>query len=213
MERVKKGGLPPVDVRVEALAAPVAPDVDPKLLSVRPDLTMGSSVRTETRDAAQQCAELSGALWAVRGLLERLAYRLEVQRALVETGRATWVARAAQEVEIALEQVRGAELVRAVDTAPVAVALGLDPEATLSQIAALAPAPWDELLAEHRTALLEATRDLTESAAANRDVLAAGAQAVEDVLSRFTGPTPAATYGPTGARQTDSTRRLFDQST
>jgi hypothetical protein len=202
-----------VAVRVKAIAADAPTLIPPERLRRARELTMGADVRTETRDAAQQCAELSGALWAVRGLLERLAYRLEVQRALVETGRATWVARAAQEVEIALEQVRGAELVRAVDTAPVALALGLDADATLSQIAALAPAPWDDLLAEHRTALLEATRDLTESAAANRDVLAAGAQAVEDVLARFTGPTPAATYGPTGARQADTTRRLFDQST
>ncbi|QGN58032.1 flagellar export chaperone FlgN [Nostocoides sp. HKS02] len=167
----------------------------------------------DTREAAEKCAELSGALWAVRDRLERLAYCVEVQRALVETGRATWVARAAQEVELALEQVRGTELGRAVDTVPAATVLGLDPQASLSQIAALAPAPWDDLLAEHRSALLEVTRDLTESAAANRDLLAAGAQAVEDVLARFSGPAPAGTYGPSGARRTDATSRLFDQST
>ena len=168
---------------------------------------------TDTRGAAEQCAELSAALWAVRDRLERLAYCVEVQRALVETGRTTWVARSAQEVEVALEQLRGAELVRAVDTAPLASTLGLDPDASLSQIATVAPAPWDELLAEHRSALLEVTRDLTESAAASRDVLAVGAQAVEDVLMRLSGPAPAATYGPTGARRSGPTRRLFDQST
>lgn len=168
---------------------------------------------TDNGETAQLCAELSGALWAVRDRLERLAYCVEVQRALVETGRATWVARAAQEVETALEQVRGTELGRAVDTAPVAAVLGLDTDASLSQIAALAPAPWDVLLAEHRSALLEVTRDLTESAAASRDVLAAGAQAVEDVLARFSDPAPAGTYGPTGARTTSPTSRLFDQST
>jgi hypothetical protein len=43
--------------------------------------------------AAMACAELSESLWRVRDLLELLAYRVEVQRALVETGRATWVAR------------------------------------------------------------------------------------------------------------------------
>lgn len=168
---------------------------------------------TDTREAARRCAELSDALWVVRDRLERLAYRVEVQRALVETGRATWVARAAQEVDTALDDVRGTELGRAVDTGPVASALGLDPEASLSHIAALAPPPWDDLLGEHRTALLEVARDLTESAAASRDLLAAGAQAVDDVLAQFSGAAPAGTYGPTGARRTDTTSRLFDQST
>jgi hypothetical protein len=162
--------------------------------------------------APAACAQLSDALWRVRDVLELLAYRVEVQRALVETGRASWVARATREIDDLLEQVRTAELLRAVDTEPAARALGLPSDASLGEIVSAAPEPWDHLLTEHRIALLEATRDLTESAAANRELLSAGARAVEDVLAQFTGPRTATTYSATGTTEPDPTRRLFDQS-
>lgn len=169
-------------------------------------------MKVEQDKAAMACAELSESLWRVRDLLELLAYRVEVQRALVETGRATWVARSTREVDQLLQQIRNAELLRAVETTPAAQALLLADDASLSEIAAAAPAPWDHVIGEHRHALLEATRDLTEAAAANRDLLASGARAVEDVLAQFSGPHTSSTYIASGTPEHDPTRRLFDQS-
>lgn len=74
-------------------------------------------MKVEQDRAAMACAELSESLWRVRDLLELLAYRVEVQRALVETGRATWVARSTRDVDQLLQQIRNAELLRAVETA------------------------------------------------------------------------------------------------
>ncbi len=169
-------------------------------------------IKVETDVAVDACEELSESLWRARELLELLAYRVEVQRALVETGRVSWVARATQEVDDLLARIRAAELLRAVNTVPTAQALGLADTVSLAEIAEAAPAPWDHVLGEHRQALLEATRDLTEAARANRELLAAGAHAVEDVLAQFSGPVAASTYSATGAAEHDSTRRLFDQS-
>lgn len=162
--------------------------------------------------AAMACAELSESLWRVRDLLELLAYRVEVQRALVETGRATWVARSTREVDELLQQIRTAELMRAVETGPAVQALMLPDDASLGEIAAAAPSPWDHVIGEHRHALLGATDDLTQAALANRDLLASGARAIEDVLAQFVGPPTSSTYSASGTPDHDPTRRLFDQS-
>jgi flagellar biosynthesis/type III secretory pathway chaperone len=169
-------------------------------------------MKVDNDKAAMACAELSESLWRVRDLLELLAYRVEVQRALVETGRATWIARSTREVDQLLQQIRTAELMRAIETAPAAQALMLSDDASLGEIAAAAPAPWDHVIAEHRHALLEATSDLTQAALANRDLRANGARAVEDVLAQFSGPHTSSTYSAAGTPEHDPTRRLFDQS-
>ena len=169
-------------------------------------------MKVDNDKAAMACAELSESLWRVRDLLELLAYRVEVQRALVETGRATWIARSTREVDSLLQQIRTAELMRAIETAPAAQSLMLPDDASLGEIAAAAPAPWDHVIGEHRHALLEATSDLTQAALANRDLLANGARAVEDVLAQFSGPHTSSTYSASGTPEHDPTRRLFDQS-
>jgi hypothetical protein len=163
-------------------------------------------------EATQAFADLSAALWRVRELLDLLTYKIEVERALVETGRAPWVPRATQEIERLMNQVREADLLRAIETAPVAEALRLDGRAPLGEIVAAAPEPWDHVLADHQQALLAATRELTEAAEANRQLLAAGYRSVQDTLAQFTGSAAAATYTATGAAVPASERRLFDQS-
>lgn len=60
---------------------------------------------------------LSDVLWRERDLLELLVHRLEVERALLETGRTARIALAARETEDVLEQYRTAELGRAAEAA------------------------------------------------------------------------------------------------
>lgn len=159
------------------------------------------------------CADLSESLWRTRELLESLSYRIEVQRALVETGRSSWLARSTRDVDELITTVRSAELTRAVDLVPLTELLGVAPEATLREIADVVPAPWDQVLAEHRHALSELTGRLTEAALANKELLASSAQAIDEALARFRGSATGSTYTATGTRDRESASRFFDETT
>lgn len=162
--------------------------------------------------ASAELSNLSAALWRIRELLDLLTYRIEVQRALSESGRARWLAHASTEVESLLRRIREAELLHAVEVGPAATALGLPEDASLAQLVAAAPAPWDHLLAEHRQALIDATTELTQSGELNRQLLDAGYQAVQAALVSLAGSTPAQTYSASGEPEHDSSPHLFDQS-
>ncbi len=98
---------------------------------------------------------LSDVLWRERDLLELLVHRLEVERALLETGRTARIALAARETEDVLEQYRTAELGRAAEAAASARALGRPEDASLADLAQAAQGPWGDILHEHRSALRE----------------------------------------------------------
>ncbi len=115
-------------------------------------------------DIAAACADLSESLWRTRELLDVLAYRIEVQRALVETARSGWLARSTREVDDTIATIRSSELARSVDLLPLTEALGLPPQASLRELTEAVPAPWDQVLAEHRHALGEATAALLQAA-------------------------------------------------
>ena len=72
-------------------------------------------------------AEVSSTLWRQRELLELLLFKLEEEQVLLTSGRTRWLARATREVEVVLEEIRRAELLRAVQVDEVAVELGLEP--------------------------------------------------------------------------------------
>ena len=167
----------------------------------------------EGEAAVGACADLSESLWRIRDVLEALAYRIEVQRALVETGRSTWLARSTRDVDDLIATMREAELSRAIDLLPLTEILGLPPEASLRDVAAVAPAPWDHVLAEHRHALAELTTELTAAALANRELLASSASAIDEMLARFRGPNTASTYTASGSPDRDQARHLFDETT
>lgn len=157
-------------------------------------------------------SNLSSGLWRIQELLELLTYRLEVQQILVESGRTRWLGRSTREIELVLAEMREAELLRAVDAQPVCEALGLPLETPLSEIAAAAPPPWDDVLAEHRTALTSASAELQALSRANSDMLEASYKAVQDTLERFNhAPEQADTYTATGSRTSGRSRHLFDQ--
>lgn len=168
---------------------------------------------SEGEAAVGACADLSESLWRIRDVLEALSYRVEVQRALVETGRSTWLARSSRDIDELIASMRAAELSRAVDLVPVTEVLGLPQEATLRDIAAVAPAPWDHVLAEHRHALAELTDELTQAALANRELLASSAAAIDEMLARFRGPQTASTYTASGSPDRGQARHLFDETT
>jgi hypothetical protein len=143
-------------------------------------------------------AELSAVLWRERELLDVLLFKLEEEQLLLAAGRSEWLARATREVEVVLEAIASSELTRAVEVDVVAESLGLPPNSSLGQLSRAAPAPWDELLADHRRCFLELTGRISALAAANRDLITSSRRAVTEALSAIAGPAQPPMYGPSG---------------
>jgi hypothetical protein len=150
-------------------------------------------------------ADISTILWNERELLELLLFKLDEEQLLLAAGRTRWLSRATNEVEIVLERIRQAELVRSVKVDAVAGQLGLDPNPSLGELAAAAPEPWGELFDEHRAAFLALTSEITTLAKANRQLLKRSVQAVEEVLGSLGGE-QLSLYSPNGVTRTRSSR-------
>jgi hypothetical protein len=125
---------------------------------------------------------LSNALWELRELLDLVCYLLTVQRLLATAGEARWLSYSAQQLDVATQQIRRTEIVRAGAADDAAAALGLKPAATLAEIAAAAPVPWDDILGEHRDALRTMAEKVAAARAATEQALRSGADAVTATL-------------------------------
>jgi hypothetical protein len=132
-------------------------------------------------------SEASNILWRQRHLLELLLFKLDVEQTLLASGRLRWLARATAEVELVLDELRATELARAVAIDDLAVALGLAAGCSLRDVAGAAPAPWGDILTEHRTAFLALTDEITVVARANRDLVGHGQRAIAEVLDLVGG--------------------------
>jgi flagellar FlgN protein len=125
---------------------------------------------------------LSRVLWREREMLETLQYHLEVEQLILASGRTRWLGRAAKDVEGVLDQMRRTEVMRAVAADDAAAALGLDPNPSLRDLAERAPAPWDEILSDHRSSFMTMTIEITELADANRDLITSGYRSARETL-------------------------------
>jgi FlgN protein len=126
--------------------------------------------------------DLAAVLWRQRELLERLVYRLECEQLLMAAGRTRFLGQATAEVEVLLDELSVVEVQRAAIADRVAVEAGLDPGASLEEIAAGVQPPWTEVLIEHRHALLTLTAEMSALAETNRHLMAAGLKAVEQAM-------------------------------
>ncbi|MBV9821404.1 MAG: flagellar protein FlgN [Actinobacteria bacterium] len=131
-------------------------------------------------------SEVSTLLWREREALQLLLFKLIEEQLIVSAGQARWLAQANDEVEAALEQLRGTEVLRAAEVDAIADDLGLAAPPTLSELETLAPEPWSTLFAEHRQALLRLVDEVERAAGENRTLLAAGARAVRQTLLSVT---------------------------
>jgi hypothetical protein len=141
--------------------------------------------------------EVSSILWRERELLDLLLFKLEEEQLLLAAGRSRWLGHATREVEMVLEELRRAELGRAVEVEAIAVSLGLAPDVSLRELAAKAPAPWDDILREHRNAFLAATQEISALAQANKELISNGFRAARETLMSL-GEPEVATYDPSG---------------
>jgi hypothetical protein len=127
--------------------------------------------------------DLAAVLWRQRDLLERLVYRLECEQLLLAAGRTRFLAMATVEVETLLADLRVLEMQRCGAADRVAAEAGLQPGASLEELAGAVQPPWTGVLVEHREALLVLTRELATLAETNRSLMAAGMKAVESTLA------------------------------
>ncbi|GAA4344830.1 flagellar export chaperone FlgN [Angustibacter luteus] len=144
-------------------------------------------------------AEVSTVLWTERELLELLLFKLEEEQLVLASGRARWLAHATREVEMVIEQIRGAELSRAVAVDELAAELGLLPGPSLTALADAAPAPWSEMLRDHRQAFLDLTDEISQISKSNRELLLQAARTSREVLMGVEGHA-AQTYTPHGTK-------------
>jgi len=86
--------------------------------------------------------KLTWVLWRERELLEALLYRLELEELVMATGRTRWLAHAARDVDAAAAAMREFEILRAVAADEAAVAAGLETNASLAELIAVADEPW-----------------------------------------------------------------------
>src|SRR4051812_20261755 len=112
-------------------------------------------MKTTTGSTAMGFAEVSTMLWRERDALQLLLFKLVEEQLIVSSGRTRWLPQANEEIEFALEQLRGTEVLRAAETDAIADELGLPSPATLAQLEAAATEPWATLYGEHRRALLD----------------------------------------------------------
>jgi hypothetical protein len=156
-------------------------------------------------------AEVSAILWRERELLELLLFKLEEEQLILASGRTRWLARATREVELVLDQIRSAEVVRAAEVDAAAADLGLTPGPSLGTLAEACPEPWSALLREHRAAFHQLTAEITALADTNREMLSAGQRAVREAMLAISESST--TYSPTGTPvAAGAPRRLVDQA-
>src|SRR3954452_4532815 len=105
-------------------------------------------------------AEVSNILWQERQLMELLLFKLEEEQLVLASGRTRWLNHATREVEMVLEEIKRAELARAVEVDAVAGQLGLLAGPSLRELSEAAPAPWGGLLDQHRKAFLTLTQEV-----------------------------------------------------
>jgi flagellar biosynthesis/type III secretory pathway chaperone len=144
--------------------------------------------------------DVSTVLWRERQLLELLVFKLEEEQLLLNAGKARWVNHASREVEIVLDQLRAAELLRAVKVEAAATELGLPSYPGLRSLSQAAPEPWSSIFARHRQAFLELTSEVRDLSERNRHLLAKGRDAAREALNWLTGngSPPAQAYTATG---------------
>jgi hypothetical protein len=141
-------------------------------------------------------SEVSSTLERERELLELLVFGLEEQQLLLAAGRDRWLTSTTREVEGVLAELARAELRRALAVDAVTAQLGLPAAISLRELAERVPAPWHEVLGEHRTAVLALTDEATGLAGTNRELLGAGLRAVRDALLAVDEQPPTEARGP-----------------
>jgi hypothetical protein len=144
-------------------------------------------------------AELTRLLWTQRELIGELEYRLEVQQLVMTNGRHDRLHLAVADVESVLDRIRVLEERRLGVVAECAVELGLPVGASLRELIAASPDPWQFALADHQAELLRIVTSTEELAASNRALAARGIEESRHAFATI-GASSVTGYGRNGDR-------------
>jgi hypothetical protein len=161
---------------------------------------------------AEDVDKLSQMLWQERELLSRLAYRLEVERLVLASGRNKWLNHATADIEACVAELRETEVLRAIAADEMAERLGLAPNPSLIGLADASDEPWRGILLDHRDTLIAIAREIAELSENNKSLLNAGYRSTQETLLSFGGST-SESYTHDGAAVPEAPRRrLIDRS-
>lgn len=156
--------------------------------------------------------KLSQVLWRERELLEQLAYRLEVERLVLASGRAKWLVNATRDIESTVDELRETELLRAIAADELAERLRLAPNPSLLTLADAVDEPWRGILLDHRDTLVGIAREIAELSESTHGLLTAGYRSAQETLLAFGGSSVEG-YTPAGVAVAEVPRhRLIDRS-
>ncbi len=133
----------------------------------------GAARRPNPLDKPEAFDALAELLWTERELLEQLLFKLVTEHLVISSGRTRWLPLVDDEVKGAIERLREHEMARSIESDSLAARYEIAPDATLRMLIELAPAPWDELLAEQRDVLRRLAGEVDALAAENRRLLRA----------------------------------------
>lgn len=157
-------------------------------------------------------AQVSTVLWSERELLELLLFKLDEEQLVLASGRVRWLAHASREVEQVVQQIRVAELSRAVAVDELAEELGLPPAPSLAVLASMVPPPHDELLIAHRDAFLSLTGEISALTQANRELLGTAQRAQREAMLQLDDVAGPNTYSRRGPEREPDRARVVDQA-
>ena len=129
-------------------------------------------------------AALCTRLWIERDQLEDLLFKLTEVQLIVASGSTRWLNKADDEARRALESLHDTEVVRAVAVEELISQCGVESNTTLRELIAIAPSPWDSLLADHCEALRELALGIDAAANENRRRLQLGLDTTREALER-----------------------------
>jgi len=112
--------------------------------------------------------DLSRLLWQVRRLVERLEVQLRVHALALDAGDTDVLAHTVDELHHTAEALADADVARHECMSDIGMATGIGGSPSLAEIAADAPEPFDEILAEHHRAFVELTAATAAAASYNQ---------------------------------------------
>lgn len=142
---------------------------------------------------------LADTLWQERHMVEALLYRMVTAKLLLAADEHRFVSAAMDEVEHVVDQLRDAEHDRLAALVEVANRMEVPVEdLTLAEIARRAPAAMRMVFDDHRTAFLDLTAEIEQTADANRQLASSALGRLQRSLDALSGAGPASTYNAAG---------------
>lgn len=144
--------------------------------------------------------ELNQLLWRQRNVLTDFLYRLEVQQLLLADGRDRWADRAVEDLQRAVDRVGRHEEMQKALLDELSAHMDVRAGSPLSDVAAVAPSPWNEIFEEHRGGFLVLINEIESAASENEHLIRQSLNQVGDLLGRIGdhsgGRSTIESYGP-----------------